>query len=116
MRFDLDAAAQLPDALVLDRADSRGTYGPAVRTDGRVWMATGSGALLLGPDGNIESEITADPPKGWSRLTLALDGRSFYLGNFLEGLLQQRDATSGALILTHDIHRKYSLSGLAEVP
>lgn len=116
MRFDLDAAVQLPDALVLDRADSRGTYGPAVRADGYVWMATGGGAVLLDPKGHIESEITADVPKGWSRLTLALDGRSFYLGNFLEGLLQQRDAMTGALILTHDIHRKYSLSGVAEIP
>jgi hypothetical protein len=31
-------------------------------------------------------------------------------------LLQQRDAMTGALILTHDIHRKYSLSGVAEIP
>ena len=43
MRYDLDARAQLPDLLQLDKDDPRGTYGPAVLRDGRVLMATGNG-------------------------------------------------------------------------
>jgi sugar lactone lactonase YvrE len=116
MRWDIETRQQLPDLLRLDPDDPRGTFGPAVRADGRVWMATGSGAVLIGLDGRIEREISASPLRGWSRLTLALDGASFYLGNFIEGLLEKRDADSGALIMTHDIHRKYSLSGVAEYP
>jgi sugar lactone lactonase YvrE len=116
MRWDIETRSQLPDLLRLDADDPRGTFGPAVRADGRVWMATGAGAVLIGPDGRIEREIAATRPRGWSRLTLALDGASFYLGNFIEGLLEKRDADSGELILTHDIHRKYSLSGVAEYP
>jgi sugar lactone lactonase YvrE len=116
MRYDLEARQQLPDLLRLEKSDPRGTFGPSVLADGRVLMATGSGAVLLDADG---TELRSDLPavaKGWSRLTLALDQQAYYLGNFLDGLLEKRDVASGALLLTHDIHRKFSLSGLAEVP
>lgn len=116
MRWDIQTQQQLPDLLRLAPDDARGTFGPAVRADGRVWMATGFGAVLIGHDGRIEHEIAASRPRGWSRLTLSLDGRHFYLGNFVEGLLEKRDAASGDLLLTHDIQRKYSLSGVAEFP
>ena len=116
MRWDIATQSQLPDLLQLPADDPRGTFGPAVRADGYVWMATGTGAVLLAPDGRIEREIAASRPRGWSRLTLSLDGRHFYLGNFIEGLLEKRDAASGELLLTHDIQRKYSLSGVAEFP
>lgn len=116
MRWDIETRSQLPDLLRLAPDDPRGTFGPAVRADRKVWMATGSGAVLLGTDGRIEREITASPPRGWSRLTLSLDGAHYYLGNFIEGLLEKRDADTGALLLTHDIHRKYALSGVAEYP
>lgn len=116
MRWDIETHRQLPDLLRLAADDTRGTFGPAVRADGRVWMATGSGAVLISPDGRIEREIAASRPRGWSRLTLSLDGATFYLGNFIEGLLEKRDADSGELILTYDIHRKYSLSGVVEYP
>ncbi|MFO1426787.1 MAG: hypothetical protein U1F11_07400 [Steroidobacteraceae bacterium] len=116
MRYDLEARRQLPDLLCLAKDDPRGSYGPGVLADGRVLMATGNGALLLDASGR---ELRSDAPaiaRGWSRLTLALDGRSYWLGNFLEGLLEQRDVESGTLLRSHDIHRRYSLSGLAEVP
>ena len=116
MRYDLEARRQLPDLLCLAKDDPRGSYGPGVLADGRVLMATGNGALLLDASGR---ELRSDAPaiaRGWSRLTLALDGRSYWLGNFLEGLLEQREVESGALLRSHDIHRRYSLSGLAEVP
>jgi sugar lactone lactonase YvrE len=116
MRWDIEARRQLPDLMRLPADDPRGTFGPAVRADGYVWMATGTGALLLTPDGRTELEIAGSRPRGWSRLTLSLDGRHFYLGNFIEGLLEKRDAASGDLLLTHDIQRKYSLSGVAEFP
>jgi hypothetical protein len=116
MRYDLETRRQLPDLLGFAKEDPRGTFGPSVLADGRVLMATGTGALMLAADG---TELRSDSPaiaRGWSRLTLALDQRSYFLGNFLEGLLEKRDVATGALLLTHDIHRKYSLSGLAEVP
>jgi hypothetical protein len=116
MRWDIETRSQLPDLLRLAPDDPRGTFGPAVRADGKVWMATGSGAVLIGTDGRIEREVAASRPRGWSRLTLSLDGSGFYLGNFIEGLLEKRDADSGELLLTHDIHRRYSLSGVAEYP
>lgn len=116
MRYDLLELRQLPDLLRLAPDDPRGTYGPAVLPDGRVLMATGAGAVLIAADGRIEAEYPAEPARGWSRLTLALDARSWFLGNFVEGVLEQRSVDGGQLRRRHDIQRRYSLSGLAEVP
>jgi hypothetical protein len=116
MRYDLLERRQLPDLLRLAPDDPRGTYGPAALPDGRVLMATGAGAVLIDADGRIEAEYTAEPARGWSRLTLALDARSWFLSNFVEGVLEQRSVDGGAVQRRHDIERRYSLSGLAEVP
>jgi sugar lactone lactonase YvrE len=116
MRYDLEARRQLPDLLKLDGDDPRGTYGPAVLRDGRVLMATGSGAVMLSPDGQPLRDYELGSARGWSRLTLALDQGSFHIGNFVEGRLETRDVESGALLHVLDIERRYCLSGVAEVP
>jgi hypothetical protein len=116
MRYDLAERRQLPDLLRFEKDDPRGTFGPAVLRDGRVLMATGGGVAMIDPQGRILREFAADPGRGWSRLTLALDARSYFLSNFIEGLLEQREVDTGDVLRRHDIRRKYSLSGLAEVP
>jgi hypothetical protein len=116
MRYDLVARRQLPDLLQLDQGDARGTYGPAVLRDGRVLMATGSGAVMLSPDDQPLRDYEFGSARGWSRLTLALDQRRFHVGNFVEGRLETRDVESGALLHVLDIQRRYCLSGVAEVP
>ncbi|MCP5328820.1 MAG: hypothetical protein R3E75_11035 [Steroidobacteraceae bacterium] len=116
MRYDVEARCQLPDLLILAADDPRGTYGPAVLRDGRVLMATGSGALLLSPDGQTLRSYEFGSASGWSRLTLSLDQRVFHVGNFVEGRLETRDVETGELRHVLDIQRRYCLSGLAEVP
>lgn len=116
MRYDLESRRQLDDLLVFAADDSRGTYGLACTPDGRVLMATGTGAAMFGSDGALIRTYDIPERRGWSRLQLSLDPTRFWLSNFFEGILQQRDVETGALIREHDIHRKYSLCGLAEVP
>lgn len=116
MRYDLAARRQLDDLLVLAADDPRGTYGLACTADGRVLMATGSGAAMFAGDGTLIRTYDIPERRGWSRLQLAQDPGRFWLSNFFEGILQQRDVETGALIREHDIGRKYSLCGLAEVP
>ena len=116
MCYDIQTRQQLPDLLRLDKEDPRYTMGPSILRNGTVLMATGRGALYVGGDGVIERDVVATPARGWSRLSLTLDQRTFYLGNFLEGLLEKRDVVSGDVLQTLDIQRKYSLSGLIEIP
>jgi hypothetical protein len=116
MRYDLAAQRQLDDLIVFAADDPRGTYGLACTPDGRVLMATGSGAAMFAADGSLIRTYDVPERRGWSRLQLSQDPTRFWLSNFFEGILQQRDVETGALIREHDIGRKYSLCGLAEVP
>ncbi|MCS6947618.1 MAG: SMP-30/gluconolactonase/LRE family protein [Steroidobacteraceae bacterium] len=115
MRYDLEERRQLPDLLVFDPDDPRGTYGPAVLADGEVLMATGIGAVRIDTRGTVVRRYDVPERRGWSRLSLALDGASFYLSNFIDGVLEHRDIETGKLLRTHDIGRKYCLAGLAEM-
>lgn len=116
MRYDLAARRQLEDFLVLDAEDPRGTYGLGCLPDGRVLMATGMGAAMFAADGSLLKTYDIPERRGWSRLQLSQDPGRFWLSNFFEGILQQRDIETGELLREHDIRRKYSLCGLAEVP
>jgi len=116
MCYDLAARKQLDEFLVLTPDDPRGTYGLACTPDGRVLMATGNGAAMFGADGSLLQSYDIPERRGWSRLQLSQDPSRFWLSNFFEGILQQRDVETGALIREHDIGRKFSLCGLAEVP
>jgi hypothetical protein len=115
MRFDLLAERQQPDWLTLPPDDSRGSFGPAVLPDGRLWIATGRGAELYDAAGTLLTSIAPELDRGWSRLTLSNDAACFYLGNFVAGLLERRRADNGQLLASLDIYRRYSLAGLVEV-
>ncbi len=116
MRFDLQSEQQLPDFLHFAADDPRGTFGPAVLADGKVWIATGRGAECFAADGQLLCSVAPDIERGWSRLTLANDGACFFLGNFLAGILEKRSSADGRLLASLDIKRRYSLSGVVQVP
>ena len=114
MRFDLKQRQQLDDWLCLSDDASDGTYGLACLPDGRLLMATGMGAVMFDPTGQLMRRYEIPQRKGWSRLQLSIEPGRFWLSNFFEGILQQRDIDTGELIREHDIARRYSLCGLAE--
>lgn len=114
MQFDLLNGAQLPDLFVLPPHDSIGTCGLALHPDGGLMMATGSAAALYDFSGHIIRPIDIPARKGWSRLQRAKDGKTFFISNFFEGLIQRRDLATFNVIAEHDIGRKYSLTGIAE--
>lgn len=116
MRYDLARRRQLEDFLVFGAEDPRGTYGLGCLPDGRVLMATGMGAAMFAADGSVLKTYDIPERRGWSRLQVSQDAGRFWLSNFFEGILQQRDIETGVLLREHDIGRKYSLCGLAEVP
>ncbi|MEE8307573.1 MAG: hypothetical protein V3R81_09930, partial [Gammaproteobacteria bacterium] len=54
--------------------------------------------------------------RGWSRVALSNDNRSFFANNFLEGIIEQRQIDNGKLIRCHDIQHRHSLCGIVEYP
>ena len=116
MRYDLAARRQLADFLLFGAEDPRGTYGLGCLSDGRVLMATGMGAAMFSADGSLLKTYEIPERRGWSRLQVSQDAGRFWLSNFFDGILQQREIETGELIRELDIRRKYSLCGLAEVP
>jgi hypothetical protein len=117
MRYDLAARRQLADFLVLAKDDPRGACGVEIAPDGRVLMATGSGCVLFAPDGALLKIYDLPERKGWARIQWANEARTqFWINNFFDGIVQKRDLETGAILLEHDIGRKFSLCGLAEIP
>lgn len=116
MRIAPDGAGQLPDLLQLAKDDPRGTCGIATLPDGGLLMATGKGCCRLDADGNIVEDYDVPAAPGWSRVTLAADGMSFFLNNFFSGVVERRSVVDGRVLASHDIGRKYSLCGLVEYP
>lgn len=116
LRYALPEQKQLPDFLVLSPDDPRGTYGLQVLADGRVLMATGIGCCLFDAHGNLAIKYDIPERKGWTRAKLALDGTHFFVGNFLDGLLQKRVIATGAIVQEIDVGRKGSLTSVVEVP
>lgn len=114
LRYDLEARRQLADFLVFDAEGKDGTYGLGVLNDGRVLMATGTGALLCDLEGRIMRRYDVPAIRGWTRARLAPDGRHFYLGNFLEGILQRREIETGAIVAAFDLGKKGSLTSVVE--
>lgn len=116
LRYSIAEQKQLPDALVLSADDPRGTYGLQVLADGRLLMATGIGCCLFSADGTLITKYDVPERKGWTRAKLALDGRHFFLGNFLDGLLQKRELATGNVVQELDVERKGSLTSVMEIP
>ncbi|MGA0018485.1 MAG: hypothetical protein ACO3IL_00665 [Steroidobacteraceae bacterium] len=114
MRFDLQRREQLDDWLCLPDDTTDGTYGLICLPDGRLLMATGMGAAMFDSAGQLIQRYDVPERKGWSRLQASAEPGKFWLSNFFDGILQQRDIETGELIREHDIARKYSLCGLAE--
>ena len=113
-RYDTVARRQLADFIALAEDDAMGTYGLGVLPDGEVLMASGSGAVLFGPRGEILRNYEVPFDTGWTRAKPALDGRHFYLSNFLHGLLQRRDLATGAVVSELHTGLKCSLLSLSE--
>lgn len=116
MRFDLLSHRQLEDFLRLDADDPRGTCGIATLADGGLLMATGKGCCRYDARGVRVEDYDVPVEPGWSRVTLASDGRHFFLNNFFSGVVEVRRVDGGAVVRRHDIGRKYSLCGLVEYP
>lgn len=116
MQFDLQSEQQVADWLVLAPDEVRGSYGPAVTAAGDLWLATGRGAELFDARGQQRLTVAPEIERGWSRLTLSHDGSCFFLGNFVAGILERRQTDNGALLGALDIGRRYSLSGVVEIP
>jgi sugar lactone lactonase YvrE len=117
MRYDLAARRQLSDFIVLEKDDPRGACGVEVAMDGRVLMATGAGCVLFAPDGTLLKTYDIPARKGWARIQWANAARSqFWINNFFDGIVQKRDLETGTILMEHDIGRKFSLCGLAEIP
>lgn len=112
-RYDMVARRQLPDLLVLNEGEAR-TYGLGIRASGEVVMATGTGAVHLDPEGRTIRTYDVPAARGWTRASLCADGRHFYLGNFIEGILQRRDIETGEIVAMLDVELKGALTAVAE--
>jgi sugar lactone lactonase YvrE len=114
MQYDLNAGAQLPELFTLPPHDSIGTCGLALHPDGALMMATGSGAAVFDAHGKVISQIDLPERKGWSRLQRSKDGKTFFVSNFFDGVIQRRDLRTFEILAEQNIGRKYSLTGIAE--
>ena len=113
-RYDTGSGRQLPDFIAFAEEDALRTYGLGVLPGGEVLMASGSGAVLFGPRGELLTHYDVPLENGWTRARPALDGKHFYLSNFLHGLLQRRDIATGAVVSELNTGLKCSLLSLSE--
>lgn len=116
MRFDVEAGEQLPDFRVFTDDEGIGTYGLSALPDGGVLMATSAGAARFDADGKEVQRFDGGEDHGWTRAKLSADGRHFYLGNFLKGVLEKRELDSGEIVDRLVIGKKGSLTGVVEIP
>jgi len=115
-RFNVATGEQESDYILFDEDDTARTYGLGLLANGDMLMATGDGACRLTPEGERVQSYDVSIDKGWTRISmLSPDADTFYLNNFLEGILQRRDVNSGEVLAEFDIERKCSLCGVAEV-
>lgn len=113
-RYDTRSDRQLPDFVAFREKDATRTYGLGVLPGGEVLMASGSGAVLFSSGGEILMNYDVPLEGGWTRAMPALDGRHFYLSNFLHGLLQRRDIATGEVVSELNTGLKCSLLSLSE--
>lgn len=116
LRYSLSQRIQLEDFMRLEADDPRGTFGLDHLPDGRLLLATGTGAELYGENGEQIRTYPIPQRRGWSRLKLAPDAERFFLNNFLDGTIEERRVADGELIRTFDIGSKHSLCGIDQMP
>ena len=116
MQFDVVAGRQLDDFLVLDEDDERGTFGLDHLADGRLLMATGNGVSLFSGAGRELHRYDVTDRRGWSRVTVSRDQGSFFLNNFLDGTIEQRNVADGIVLRSHNIGKKNALCGIDQYP
>lgn len=102
MRYDTEARQQLADYCRVPESDGA-TYGLDVDPKGRVLLATGNGAALMTPEGELIQRYTATSPMGWTRAAFCTDPGAFFFSNFLDGILQRRDVESGGVLVSLDV-------------
>ena len=113
-RHDLAADRPLEPLLVMPEGSGRRVYGVAALAGG--WLvATGGGILKLDAEGGVVADWKAASDRGWTRTTPSHDGATFFLNNFLEGLIERRRLSDGGVVAAHDIARKCALCGVAEI-
>ncbi len=113
-RYDTESRRQLPDFLAFAEGDAMRTYGMGLLPGGEVLMACGFGAALFSPRGEILKTYDAPFENGWTRAKPALDGKHFYLSNFLRGVLQRRNIATGEVVGELNTGLKCSLLSLSE--
>ena len=116
LQFDVRDKVQLNDFLTLDASDPRGTFAVDQLSDGRVIMATGLGASLFDATGRELQRYPVPERRGWSRVKLSTDQTTFFLNNFLDGIIERRQVADGSLVARHDIQRRNALCGIVEYP
>ncbi|MCC5870710.1 MAG: SMP-30/gluconolactonase/LRE family protein [Gammaproteobacteria bacterium] len=114
LRYDMNQQQQLPDFLCLDPDEPLGTYGLGVTSDGNILMAAGVGALLFDARGELLYRYDVPAVKGWTRARLAADGKHFFLGNFLDGILQRRRIIDGEITGEMNVGYQGSLTSVVE--
>lgn len=112
-RYDLEDRRQLPDFHVFPDGED-GTYGMGITDAGEVVMATGVGALRFDADAKLIERYDVPAMRGWTRAKLSPDGKHFYLGNFMEGVLQRREVEGGAVVAETNINRRGALTSVVE--
>ncbi|MXW45812.1 MAG: SMP-30/gluconolactonase/LRE family protein [Gammaproteobacteria bacterium] len=113
-RYDTESRRQLSDFVTFGEDAAMRTYGLGMLPGGEVLMASGSGAVLFGPRGELLKSYEVPLENGWTRAKPALDGEHFYLSNFLHGLLQRRDIATGEVVSELNTGLKCSLLSLSE--
>lgn len=114
--YDLQARRPTAPLIELEKHGDDRAFGLARHSDGRYFVAIGHSILVLNVDGSIVAAWPCASERGWTRVTPGVDPSIVYVSNFLEGLLERRDAHTGAVLAAHDINRKCSLCGLVEIP
>lgn len=114
--FNLETRQPTASLIELETIGDDRAFGLARHGDGRYFIAIGHSILVLDGDGTIVDTWPCEGERGWTRVTPGVDPSILYVSNFLDGLLERRDAATGAVLGRHDIARKCSLCGLVEIP
>lgn len=115
MQYDLAGGQQLDDLFVLAADGKKSTSGLAMTADGRILLATVTGASLYSRTGKMLKEYDIPSDRGWSAVRISAAGDSFYIANFFTGRLEMRDLTSGEILRAADTGLTYRLASIAEI-